>query len=252
MISFLPRDDGISLAYAHSKGHGPTLLFLPGFKSDMSGSKALALEAHAKARGWPMLRLDYSGHGQSGGQFEDGCISRWRDDVLSVIDAVTTGPLLLVGSSMGGWLALLVALARPERVVALLLIAPAPDFTSWGIEASLSEADRAALARDGYFVQASDYGPDGYKITARLLRGGKRNLLMDAPIALACPIRILHGQADPDVPWKLSLELMEKLATLDVQLTLIKDGDHRLSRPQDIALLTRIIDDLRSSLPSID
>jgi pimeloyl-ACP methyl ester carboxylesterase len=252
MSAFLTRDDGISLAYAHCEGSGPTLVFLPGFMSDMSGSKALALEAHARASGWGMLRLDYSGHGQSGGRFEDGCISRWRDDVLAVIDSVITGPLLLVGSSMGGWLALLVALARPERVMAIALIAPAPDFTTWGIEVTMHASQRADLERDGYFVQPNEYGPEGYKITAGLLDDGRRNALMAAPIDLHCPIRILHGQDDADVSWQRSLDLIKKLASLDVQLMVIKDGDHRLSRPQDIALLTRIVDDLRATLSSTD
>jgi pimeloyl-ACP methyl ester carboxylesterase len=251
MTSFLTRDDGISLAYVHSPGTGPTLVFLPGFKSDMAGSKALALEAHAKAQGWPMLRLDYSGHGQSGGRFEDGTISRWRDDVLWLIDALTQGPLLLIGSSMGGWLALLVALARPDRIAALTLIAPAPDFSHWGIEANLSDADRAALARDGFVVQPSDYGPEGYVITAQLLEDGRQNRLMERPIELHCPVRIIHGQQDQDVPWQLSLDLLDKLAATDVQLNLIKDGDHRLSRPQDIALLTRIVDDLHIALQTL-
>jgi pimeloyl-ACP methyl ester carboxylesterase len=248
MTSYLPRDDGISLAYAHTLGTGPTLVFLPGFKSDMAGSKALALEAHAKAQGWPMLRLDYSGHGQSGGRFEDGTISRWRDDVLCLIDAVIQGPLLLIGSSMGGWLALLVALARPDRIAALTLIAPAPDFTHWGMEASFSAADRTALARDGFVLQPSDYGPEGYSITARLLEDGRQNMLMDNAITLHCPVRILHGQQDRDVPWRLSLDLLDKLAATNIQLMLIKDGDHRLSRPQDIALLIRIVDELHLAI----
>jgi pimeloyl-ACP methyl ester carboxylesterase len=250
MTSTLTRDDGICLAYAHTPGTGPTCVFLPGFKSDMMGSKALALEAHARAQGWAMLRLDYSGHGQSGGRFEDGTISRWRDDVLCLVDQIVQGPLLLIGSSMGGWLALLVALARPERVVALTLIAPAPDFTSWGMEASLTNADRAALARDGFFIQPSDYGPEGYHITAHLLEDGRQNRLMGGAIHLSCPVRLLHGQLDADVPWQLSLDLQDKVVSSNMQLTFVKDGDHRLSRPQDIALLTRIVDELHTGLQS--
>jgi pimeloyl-ACP methyl ester carboxylesterase len=213
--SFLDRGDGVRLAYALSPGSGPTIVFLPGYKSDMQGNKALALEAEAHARGQAMLRLDYSGHGASGGRFEDGSISRWRDDVLCLIDALLPGPLLLVGSSMGGWLALLVALARPAQLAAIQLIAPAPDFTRWGV------ADMP--------------------MTKAFQRDGNANSLMLAPIAIRCPIRILHGQQDQDVPYKHSLHLIDQLTSSDVHLTLIKDGDHRLSRLQDIEQLVRSV-----------
>jgi pimeloyl-ACP methyl ester carboxylesterase len=213
--SFLDRGDGVRLAYALSPGSGPTIVFLPGYKSDMQGNKALALEAEAHARGQAMLRLDYSGHGASGGRFEDGSISRWRDDVLCLIDALLPGPLLLVGSSMGGWLALLVALARPAQLAAIQLIAPAPDFTRWGV------ADMP--------------------MTEAFQRDGNANSLMLAPIAIRCPIRILHGQQDQDVPYKHSLHLIDQLTSSDVHLTLIKDGDHRLSRLQDIEQLVRSV-----------
>ncbi len=246
MTDFLTRDDGVALAYELTPGAAPTLVFLPGFKSDMQGSKALALEAHARANGQAMLRLDYSGHGASGGRFEDGCISRWRDDVLLLVDRLTMGPVLLVGSSMGGWLALLVALARPQQVAGITLIAPAPDFTDWGVEASFSPDERAALARDGRVVRQSDYDPAGYTITKRLIEDGQQNSLMTAPIGLHCPIRILHGQQDADVSWQRSLDLIRQVVGGDCHLTLIKDGDHRLSRPQDILLLTRMVDDLRA------
>jgi pimeloyl-ACP methyl ester carboxylesterase len=213
--SFLDRGDGVRLAYALSPGSGPTIVFLPGYKSDMQGNKALALEAEAHARGQAMLRLDYSGHGASGGRFEDGSISRWRDDVLCLIDALLPGPLLLVGSSMGGWLALLVALARPAQLAAIQLIAPAPDFTRWGV------ADMP--------------------MTEAFQRDGNANSLMLAPIIIHCPIRILHGQQDQDVPYKHSLHLIDQLTSSDVHLTLIKDGDHRLSRLQDIEQLVRSV-----------
>ncbi len=245
--TYLHRDEDHRLAYDLTTGHGPTLVFLPGLKSDMSGAKALALAVHAQAKGTAMLRLDYSGHGLSGGRFEDGTISRWRDDVLALIDGVTSGPLLLAGSSMGGWLALLVALARPNRIAALVLIAPAPDFTDWSIEARLTDAQRAALARDGFFVQPSDYGPQGTILTAKLLQDGAQHRLMDGAIPITCPVRILQGQQDPDVPWPRALDLAQMLCSTDVQLTLIKDGDHRLSRPQDIAQLTRTVDELRAA-----
>jgi pimeloyl-ACP methyl ester carboxylesterase len=218
--SFMDRGDGVDLAYALTPGNGPTCVFLPGFMSDMQGNKALSLEAQARAKGHAMLRLDYSGHGSSGGRFAKGSISRWRDDVLCLIDALVPGPLLLVGSSMGGWLALLAALARPARVCGLVLIAPAPDFTRWDADKKMIPAFRA---------------------------DGNSNCIMEAAIPLACPARILHGQQDEAVPWRLSLDLADLLTSTDVQLNLIKDGDHRLSRPQDIALLTRTVDELRAA-----
>jgi pimeloyl-ACP methyl ester carboxylesterase len=213
-------------------GSGPTIVFLPGYMSDMSGSKATALDAWAAAEGRAMLRLDYAGCGQSEGAFEDQTLGRWRDDVLALIDAVTTGPLLLVGSSMGGWLMLLVALARPERVVALIGIAAAPDFTDWGFTAD----ERATIARDGRREEPSPYG--GTIVTTdAFLRSGQAALLLGGEIAIDCPVRLLHGQADGDVPWGTALRLAEALRSDDVQTLLIKDGDHPLSRPQDIALL---------------
>ncbi len=216
--AYFDRGDGIRLAYAFTPGQAPTLVFLPGYQSDMTGTKALALEAAAHARGQEMLRLDYSGHGASDGAFEAGSISRWRNDVLALIDGVTDGPLLLVGSSMGGWLALLAALDRPGRVAGLVLIAPAPDFTRWGAGIDMSPA---------------------------FIADGNENALLESPIALQCPVRILHGQLDDAVPWQLSLDIAAKLQSEDVHVSLIKDGDHRLSRPQDIAVLERTVDDLR-------
>ncbi len=221
----MDRGDGVRLAYALTPGKGPTLVFLPGFMSDMQGNKALSLEAQARVSGHAMLRLDYSGHGSSGGRFAKGSISRWRDDVLCFIDVLVPGPLLLVGSSMGGWLALLAALARPARVGGLVLIAPAPDFTRWDADKKMIPAFRV---------------------------DGNSNCVMEAAIPLACPVRILHGQQDETVPWRLSLDLADLLTSTDVQLHLIKDGDHRLSRPQDIAQLTRTVDELRAALQSYD
>jgi pimeloyl-ACP methyl ester carboxylesterase len=222
--AYLVCADDVRLAYALTPGTGPTCVFLPGYRSDMTGTKVLALEAEARVAGQAMLRLDYSGHGESGGAFEDGSISRWRQDVLALIDSVTSGPLLLVGSSMGGWLALLAALARPGRVIGLVLIAPAPDFTRWGADIDMSPA---------------------------FIADGEANCVLQADIPIACPVRLLHGQQDEAVPWQLSLELAEKLRSNDVQLTLIKDGDHRLSRPQDIVTLARTVDDLRGLLSSM-
>ncbi len=182
----LDRGDGVELAWAGMAGKGPTIVFLPGFKSDMNGSKALDLAEFCTARGQAMLRFDYSGHGESGGRFEDGTIGRWTEDALAVIDRVTTGRILLVGSSMGGWIALLTALARPERVAALVGIAAAPDFTERLMWEAMSPAERATIERDGVLQVPSQYG-GSYPVTLRLIEEGREHLLLDAPIPLALP-----------------------------------------------------------------
>lgn len=232
----LDRGDGVRLAYAASPGRDPTVVFLPGFRSDMTGDKATHLARLCETHGQAMLRLDYSGHGASGGVFEDGDIRRWADDALAVIDAATAGPLVLIGSSMGGWIALLVALARRDRVAGLIGIAAAPDFTERLMWQAMAPAERAMLTRDGVLWVPSEYGGK-YAITRRLIEEGRKQLLLDAPIALTCPVRLLHGQADTSVPWQTALQLAERLDSADVRISLVKDGDHRLSRPQDLELL---------------
>ena len=236
----LDRGDGVALAWARRPGRGPTVVFLPGFASDMHGSKAAALADACAAAGRAVLRFDYSGHGASDGAFADGTIGRWRDDALAVIDRMSDGPLVLVGSSMGGWIALLVALARPARAAALVGVAAAPDFTETLVWDALAPPERAALAHAGYLDAPSQYGPP-MRITLALIEDGRRHLLFGAPIPIACPVRLLHGQRDPDVPWQTALRLAERLAGEDVQVTLIKDGDHRLSRPADLDLLCRTV-----------
>ena len=236
----LDRGDGVELAWARQEGRGPTVVFLPGFRSDMTGDKATALAAFCAERGQAMLRFDYSGHGASGGRFEDGTIGRWTDDALAVIDRLTEGPLVLVGSSMGGWIALLAALARPDRVAALIGIAAAPDFTEALMWQAMTFEQRATLMRDGVLHRPSQYG-EPYPITRALIEDGRTRLLLNAPIALDCPVRLLHGQEDPDVPWELALRIAERVTSRDVQVILVKDGDHRLSRPQDLALLRRTL-----------
>ena len=235
--SFLARPDGTRLAYRLHPGRGPTIVFLPGYMSDMEGTKALALEQWARRAGRAMLRLDYSGCGASEGRFVDGTLDLWRDDVLHLLDNLTHGPLLLVGSSMGGWLMLLVACARPERLHALVGIAPAPDFTEWGF----TDAERRQLASVGDLRQPSDYSDEPYLTTQGFWRSGQRNLLLANRLQLACPIRLLHGQRDESVPWEISLRLAAACDGGDVHVTLVKDGDHRLSREQDIALLESTI-----------
>ncbi len=236
----LDRGDGVELAFAHLPGRAPTVVFLPGFMSDMTGDKALALQAFCAATGQACLRLDYSGHGASAGRFEDGTIGTWTNDALHLIDHLAPGPIVLAGSSMGGWIALNVALARPTRVTALIGIAAAPDFTEDLMWDSMAPPARAALARDGQLRVPSEYG-GGQIITRALIEDGRTRLLLRAPIAIGCKVRLLHGQHDPSVPWETSLRLASRLTSADVQVTLVKDGDHRLSRPSDIALLTRTL-----------
>jgi pimeloyl-ACP methyl ester carboxylesterase len=236
----LDRGDGVELAWSRQDGTSPTVMFLSGFRSDMTGDKATALAAFCAARGSAMLRFDYSGHGSSGGRFEDGTIGRWTEDALAMIDRQTEGPLILVGSSMGGWIALLAALARPERVAALIGIAAAPDFTEALMWEAMTFDERATLMRDGVLHAPSQYG-EPYPITRALIEDGRTHLLLNDPIAIECPVRLLHGQQDPDVPWEMALRIAEQLNSVDVQVTLVKDGDHRLSRPQDLALLRRTL-----------
>lgn len=240
MTAFLARPDGLRLAVSHRQGAEPTIVFLPGYMSDMQGSKAVALDQWAQARGQAMLRLDYAGCGKSEGAFADGTLTRWRDDVLHVVDTLTSGPLLLVGSSMGGWLMLLVALARPARIAALVGIAAAPDFTEWGF----TEAEKARLAADGRIEEPSAYSGEPYLTTLGFWQDGQANRLLEGEIPLDCPVRLLHGQADADVPWDMSLRLAAALRSADVQAILVKDGDHRLSRAQDIALLVATVERL--------
>ncbi len=240
MICRLDRGDGTHLAYTLNAGRAPTVVFLPGFRSDMTGDKATWLAQLCAARGQSMLRLDYSGHGASGGRFEDGGIGRWTADALLLIERLTTGTVVLVGSSMGGWIALLAALRRPERIAGLVGIAAAPDFTERLMWQAMTPPEREALFRDGTLMVPSQYG-NSYPITRRLIEDGRAHLLLDAPIELDCPVRLLHGQRDPDVPWETALTIAEWLTGADVRITLVKDGDHRLSRPQDLVLLGRVL-----------
>lgn len=230
----IDRGDGIALAWRRIPGRGPGVVFLGGFNSDMTGTKAEYLAGWCEARGTPFLRFDYSGHGASGGRFVDGTIGRWAEDAARVVAALTDGLQVLVGSSMGGWIALL--LARRMAVRALVGIAPAPDFTEDLMWADLTPEQRATIERDGLWHRPSEYG-DPYPITRALIEDGRNHLLLRAPIALGAPLRILQGQQDPDVPWRHALRIAEAVTGGDVRIHLIKDGDHRLSRPQDLALL---------------
>ncbi len=240
----LTRRDGATIAYQLLSGAGPGIVFLGGFRSDMTGTKALFLEDYCRRRGRAYVRFDYFAHGSSGGDFAEGTISRWRDDAIAVIDSLTEGPQILVGSSMGGWIMVLAALARRERVAALVGVAAAPDFTSDLLPQRLSETQRRTLHDEGRIVLASPYDLTGYLYTRRLVEDGDRNLMLRQAIPLACPVRLLHGMADDSVPWRQGLKLAEQLQSADVVLSLIKDGDHRLSRDEDLALLARVLDEL--------
>lgn len=236
-VQFLNRLDGTRLAYRHLRGEGPTIVFLPGYMSDMQGGKAQALAAWAQTQNRAMLRLDYSGCGESDGEFKSGTLDVWRDDVCAVIAAVVSGPIILIGSSMGGWLMLLVAHALGDQVRALVGIAAAPDFTDWDFDA----ADKATLLEKGQIERPSDYGYDAMVITHDFWISGQHNLQLTDRVAIHCPVRLIHGQQDPDVPWEISLKLAACLCSADVQTFLVKGGDHRLSRDQDIALLIDVV-----------
>lgn len=244
-LKHIDRGDGVQLACSHVPGSGPTLVFLPGYMSDMQGTKGLALEAFATRTGRASLRLDYSGCGQSGGRFEDGSIRRWAGDALAVIAAVTPGPLILIGSSMGGWIMLHVALALGQRVQALVGIAAAPDFTRWGLQ--LDAGDIARLLESGSVSRASAYGPEPYLYCRALLEDAQGACVLDAEIGIDCPVRLLHGQLDADVPFDISLRLAARLRSADVQTILVKSGDHRLSSPADLDLLFHTLEGLLAS-----
>jgi pimeloyl-ACP methyl ester carboxylesterase len=246
-LETLLREDGETIAYLRNDGKQPQTLWLGGFKSDMGGTKAEALAAWAARRDRAYLRFDYFGHGQSSGRFRDGTITRWRDDALAVLDRLSEGPQILVGSSMGAWIALLAARLRPEKVAGLLLLAPAADFTEALIWARMSPEMRREVMEKGEWLRSSAYQDGPYPITRPLIEDGRRHLLLGGPIALSCPIRILQGMQDPDVPWQHAMRLVDQLAGNPV-LTLIKNGDHRLSTPGDLARIEHALDGLIAEL----
>jgi pimeloyl-ACP methyl ester carboxylesterase len=241
---YLERPDGERIAWRRAAGRGPTLVWLSGFHSDMAGTKAQALEAWAIEMGRAIVLFDYFGHGASSGEFEAGTITRWREDVLAVLDSLVQGPALLIGSSMGGWLSCLAAAARPDRIAALVLIAPAADFTERLMKPTLPPEALEALAARGRWVRPSLYDGEGYAITATLLEDGARWSILPGPVNVEAPVRILQGGEDPDVPWTHALELFQALNSRDAVFTLIKDGDHRLSRPADIARLLAAVEEI--------
>jgi pimeloyl-ACP methyl ester carboxylesterase len=240
----LTCSDGATIAYHRLVGKSPGIVFLGGFRSDMTGTKAMALEAFCRARGQGFLRFDYFAHGASSGAFAEATIGRWRDDALRVLDGLTEGPQILVGSSIGGWLMLLAARARPERIAALVGVAAAPDATEELMWRRLSPAQQQVMRREGSITIPSAYDPAGYLLTDRLIEDGRAHLVLQAPIAVSCPVRLLHGMRDADVPWQTSLRLAECLVGADVTVTLVTGGDHRLSSDADLGRLWRVLEAL--------
>jgi pimeloyl-ACP methyl ester carboxylesterase len=228
------------IAYRYREGRGPALIFLPGYMSDMDGGKASALDAWAERQGRAMIRFDYGGCGASDGEFETQGLADWGGDVLAIIEAFAEGRVVLVGSSMGGWVMLLAALARPERVAGLIGVAAAPDFTEWGF----TDDQKRTIAEEGRLVEPSAYDETPYVTTRTFWESGQSLRLLEQEIPIDCPVRLLHGIGDTDVPPRISLEVMRLIRSADVQATLIKDGDHRLSREQDIALLIATVEGL--------
>jgi len=240
MIQHFNLPSGENMAYRYLPGEGPVVLFLPGYMSDMRGGKAQAVMAWAEARGRACLLLDYTGCGQSEGVFAEKSLPLWRDEVIALLDVLGIERAVLCGSSMGGWLMLLLAEALEGRVAALVGLAPAPDFTDWGYDA----AQKALMARGETLLQDNPYGPEPTPTHAKFWAAGQESLLLARGVGFEGPVRLIHGQADPDVPWEVSLRLAAALRSADVQVLLIKDGDHRLSRPGDIALLLRTLGEL--------
>lgn len=242
--AILARPDGATIAYHRLAGTAPGVIFLGGFRSDMTGTKAVFLEDYCRRRGGACLRFDTFGHGASSGDFARGSIGRWGEDAIAALDELTEGPQILVGSSMGGWIMLLAARARPRRVHALVGIAAAPDFTEDLFRARLDPSQQREFREKGVITLPSDYDPAGYTYRMSFFEEARQHLVMREEIALDCPVRLLHGLRDEAVPWQTSLRLAERLRSRDVALTLVKDGDHRLSTPPDLARLARTLDEL--------
>lgn len=239
--SRIERPGGHTIAYHATSGKSPGVVYVGGFMSDMTGTKATALADFCRDKGRAYLRFDYLGHGASSGEFTEGTIGRWADDAVAVIKAATEGPQVLVGSSMGGWIMLLAARALGDRVGGLVGIAAAPDFTEDLFWNDFDSKTREGLMRDGVVEIPSEYDDGPYRITRNLIQDGRKHLVLRAPIALRCPVRLLHGIEDSDVPWRTSVTLMERLESDDVEVTLVKNGTHTLSEPADIDRLCRTV-----------
>jgi pimeloyl-ACP methyl ester carboxylesterase len=250
MTTYLTTPQGRHIACHRTEGRGPGVVFLGGFRSDMTGSKAMALQAWAETTGHAFLRFDYSGHGASRGEFTDGAITDWREDAAAVLSVLTEGPQVLVGSSMGGWIALLLARAMPDRVAGLVGIAAAPDFTERMWTKEFTAANRAQLLDRGVVRRPSDYSDAPYPITRRLIEDGRQNLVLDRPLALSMPVRLLQGSADTDVPPATAQQLFNHITSPDLRLTLVRDADHRFSSPACLTLICQTVEEVLAGLGS--
>lgn len=245
---FVITPQGRRIAHHRTPGRGPGVVFLGGFRSDMEGTKATHLEAWAKARGRAFLRFDYSGHGRSSGAFEEGCIGDWLEDARAAL-ALAEGPQILVGSSMGGWIALLLARDWPEKVAGLVTVAAAPDFTEDGMWAVFDEGQRRALLERGRVELPSDYADEPYVVTRRLIEEGRQRLVLRSPLPLPCAARFLQGTADTDVAPTVALRLLDHVEGADVRLTLVKGADHRFSSPECLALIEQSVEEVSARAP---
>lgn len=244
MTETLTTPQGRRIAYHRTQGQGPGVVFLGGFMSDMTGTKAVFLQDWAERQGRAFLRFDYSGHGQSSGRFEEGAIGDWFEDALAAVTSLTTGRQILVGSSMGGWISLLLARAIPDRIAGFVGIAPAPDFTEDSMWQGFTPAQRADLMRSGRITVPSDYSPHGYPITRRLIEEGRDRLVLRSPLPLPFPVRILQGTSDTDVPPAVALRLMDHADGPDIRLTLVKGADHRFSTLDCLAMITQAVEQI--------
>ncbi len=247
---FLESTNGTTIAYHRLAGTTPGVMFLGGFKSDMSGGKALTLEEHCRKTGRSFLRFDYQGHGESSGDFVDGSIGQWTENATAALDNLTEGPQILVGSSMGGWIMMLLGLRRPERIAGLIGLAAAPDFTEdlmWDV---FTDEQRARMEKDRCLEIPNDYDDEPYIIVQHLIEEGRKNLLLRAEISIQSPIRLIQGMCDKDVPWNTAHRILEQVVSNDVEIQFVKDGDHRLSRPQDLRRLCQTLESLLIHLES--
>lgn len=247
MPDYLDTDQGRRIAYHRTDGSGPGVVFLGGFRSDMTGTKAQYLEGWARAQGRAFLRFDYSGHGQSSGRFEEGCIGDWAADAMAAVAALTKGPQVLVGSSMGGWIALLLARKMPERLAGLVTIAAAPDFTEDSMWAGFDAEQQVALEGEGQIALPSEYG-DPLIITKRLIEDGREHLVLRDPLALPFPVRMLQGTADADVDMSVALRLLDHARGEDIRLSLVKGADHRFSDPACLEMIAAAVQDMSHSV----
>jgi pimeloyl-ACP methyl ester carboxylesterase len=247
-IARLALSDSESLAYCKNEGQQPGIIFLSGFRSDMNGAKATALEAWCKEQNRSFIRFDYRGHGQSDGDFKDYTIGHWKQDAIHILDKVTDGPQVLVGSSMGGWLMLLAALARPQKVAGLVGIASAPDFTEHLLLDAFTPEQKIELKEHGVVHLPDCMGGESYPVTLNLIVESGDHLVLDGPINITCPVHLIHGMQDKDVPWEFSVTLNEKLKSKDVKTTLVDDGDHRMSSDKHIRILIKAVDGMLQKL----